>query len=141
MIEVNATIVLQVINFLLLVYLLNRFLIKPVMAVIHSRKEYVEKKYKQVEKLEQSRQEGLSKYQTEISMARDQANKKREELKKVARKKEKPIIEKARAEGEKIIEKIQVELSLETEKVREELQHQVNDIALIVTEKILGRKA
>ncbi|HDM77577.1 MAG TPA: ATP synthase F0 subunit B, partial [Deltaproteobacteria bacterium] len=51
MIEINATIVLQVINFLALVYILNRLLVKPVMKTINSRREYVEGKYSRVEEL------------------------------------------------------------------------------------------
>ena len=141
MIEINATIVLQVINFLVLVYILNRLLVKPIMKTVNRRREYVEGKYSRVEELEKKREADLMKFQTEISKARREATKKREEFKAAGEKERAELIEKANIEGEKIVEGVKVDLSREIVKVREELEKKLEDMVFLVTEKVLGRKA
>jgi len=140
-IEVNATIVLQVINFLVLVYILNRLLVKPVMKTINSRREYVEGKYSRVEELEKKREAELMKFQTEISKARREALKKRNEIKAAGEREREQLIEKASTEGEKIVESVRSNLSKEIVNVQRELEQKLEDMVLLVTEKVLGRKA
>ncbi len=141
MIEINATIVLQVINFLLLVYILNRLLVKPVMKAMGSRRAYVEERYSRVEELEKKREADLSKFESEISKARREAMITRDEIKAAGEKERLELLEKADMEAEKIVEEVRENLSKEIDVVRKDFEKKLEDMVLLVTEKVLGRKA
>ncbi len=141
MIEINATIVLQVINFLILVYFLNRLLVKPIMKAIGDRREYVEQKLSRVEALERKRESDLARYQSEILKARRDAMKTRDELKAAGEREREKLLKKADIESEKIIETVRKDLGKEIASVRAELEKKLEDMVLLVTEKVLGRKA
>jgi F-type H+-transporting ATPase subunit b len=51
MISINATLVLQVIQFLVLAFILNRIMIRPILKLIQERKEYVTKTRWHIEEL------------------------------------------------------------------------------------------
>ncbi len=140
MIEINATIVLQVINFLILVFILDRLLVRPVMKTISSRRAYVEEKYSRVEELEKNREADLVKFQTEITKARQEAMRKRDEIKAAGEKERIDLLAKADMEGEEIIEGVRTNLNREIVNVRKELEHKLEDMVVLITEKVLGRK-
>jgi F-type H+-transporting ATPase subunit b len=51
MISINATLVVQVIQFLILVFILNRLMFRPILRLINKRKEFIDQTKNEIEKI------------------------------------------------------------------------------------------
>ena len=80
MISINATLVVQIIHFLILVFILNRLMFKPILKKIEERKEYVEKTKGEINDLDQEAERLKKKFISEQVNARKDAFVLRDEL-------------------------------------------------------------
>jgi len=80
MISINATLVLQVIHFLILAYVLNRIMIRPILRLIQERNQYVAKTRRDIEELAVESQRLTEVYQMKELDAKKDAIRRRNEL-------------------------------------------------------------
>ena len=73
MVEINLTIVIQVVQFLILVFLLNRLLFRPIGQVISERKEKITTWEETTRALQESVRTQIETYEKRIQEAKDQA--------------------------------------------------------------------
>jgi F-type H+-transporting ATPase subunit b len=81
MITINATLVLQVIHFLILAYILNRIMIRPILRLIQERNHYVSKSRRDIEDLDLESRRLAELFQRKELEARRDALTRRNELK------------------------------------------------------------
>ena len=139
MINVDGSLFIQMVNFVVLIWALNFVLYRPIRAIVAQRREKVQGLEDGIARQEQDVLEKEKAFQEGIKQAREKGQKEKEALEEQAREQERQkmeeINEKARADLAEIREKV----AGETESVRQSLQPQIDHFADLISEKILGR--
>ncbi len=139
MIDLNSTLLVQMVNFLLLILILNFLLYKPVFKIIEKRNKKIEESNEEVSALNKTVEDNMSKYEEKIRSARSEAAAQRDEIKEEGAKQGKEITDKARGEISETIEDFKARLQNETDKARNVLRDQTRAIATEISTKVLGR--
>jgi F-type H+-transporting ATPase subunit b len=138
-INVNFTLFIQLINFLILLLLLNALLFKPVLAKIREREAQVKADRDKASLLESEVLEQEKKHQEALIEARQVAGKEKAELLAAAKKTEADVLEKARIEAARIVDEMRLSIQAESEKARTALKGEMAPLAQSISEKIIGR--
>ncbi|MBI5571042.1 MAG: hypothetical protein HY914_13950 [Desulfomonile tiedjei] len=139
MIQVNFTLIIQVINFLVLLFLLNALLFKPVLAKIREREAQIRKDQDKAAELGQRVQDHETKHQEELTKARQTAAQEKNALMAAAKQKETEVLDKGRTEAGRIVDEMRATIEAEASQVRRTLKDEMTPLAQAMTEKILGR--
>ena len=129
--------VFQVINFLLLLYLLNRFLFKPLLARMDERSEKIEKGLEDAVTAARDRELARAEREAAVSEARKEAAEMLARANKIAEDTRNEILTDARTEAEKVTQRAREEINAEKEKAMSELRSQVADLALEAAAKLV----
>jgi F-type H+-transporting ATPase subunit b len=138
-IQVNFTLFIQIINFLVLLYLLNELLYKPVLAKLRERDAVIKKDQEKAAELDQRVQDQEKRHQDELAKAKQIAAQEKAALMGEAKKKEADVLERARTEAGRIVDEMKSAIQAESSKVRKTLEAEMTPLAQSMTEKILGR--
>jgi F-type H+-transporting ATPase subunit b len=138
-INVNATLLIQVINFVVLMLILNAILYKPIMAKMREREARIKGDLDGAKNLEQKVLDQEALHQEELTKARQTASGEKADLMAEAKKQEAGILDKARGEASVIVEEMKATIQKEAEGARATLKEEMTPLAQSVAEKILGR--
>jgi len=139
MVEVNSTLVIQMINFFLLIFLLNILLYKPILKIIEKRRNMMEKSDEETKSLHEAVEKKVVEYEEKLHLARMEAMNQRDQIKGEGAEKGRQIIEEAKEEISKMVEGFKEKLERERGEARSILQDRTKEIAVEISEKILGR--
>jgi F-type H+-transporting ATPase subunit b len=120
----------QIINFLLVLYLLNRFVFKRVLALIDERQARIAKGLEQAEAAARDRELARAEREAALDEARKEAQTMIARATKIAEDSRAEIVAAARAEAEKVAAKATEEITAEKQRAIAELRSQVADLAL-----------
>lgn len=120
----------QVVNFLLLLYLLNRFLFKSVLGRLDERKARIEKGLEDAEAAARDRELARAEREAAVAEARKEAQAMVARATKMAEDTRAEIMAEARAEAEKATQRARQEINAEKERAMAELRSTVADLAL-----------
>lgn len=132
--------VFQVINFLLLLYLLNRFLFKPLLARMDERNAKIEKGLEEAEAAARDRELARQEREAAVSEARKEAAEMIARANKIAEDTRNEILTEARSEAEKVTQRAREEINTEKERAMAELRSEVADLALAAAGKLIGQQ-
>jgi F-type H+-transporting ATPase subunit b len=138
-IQVNFTLLIQLINFVVLLLILNAILYKPILAKLKERADTMAKDREKALELEQEVQDQENRHQEELAKARQTAAQEKNALMAEAKKGEAEILDKARAEAAAIVDNMKATIQSESEEVRKSLKEDMTPLAQSITKKILGR--
>lgn len=141
MIEINLTIVIQVVQFLLLLFVLNRFLFKPTIDLLGEREKKIAKWEEGAKNCHESVQARLQSYENQILEAKLKAQEQQELMTEELKKEEDKKLEAASEEALRIVSSTREKLQQEAEVLRLQLRERAEEMSQLVTEKVLGRKA
>jgi F-type H+-transporting ATPase subunit b len=127
----------QVLNFLLLLYLLNRFLFKPLLARMDERSAKIEKGLEDAESAARDRELARAEREAAVSEARKEAAEMIARANKIAEDTRNQILSEARAEAEKVTARAREEIQAEKERAMAELRAEVADLALSAAAKLI----
>lgn len=139
MLDINITLFIQIANFLILLYILNLVLYRPIRNILKKRKQTVDDFSDRIEELNGGVQKALEKFQREIQEARKKGRQRVESMKEEGFGEEKSMLEDARKEAESLIESVRKRVEKEIGQAREQLRGQIRVFSLQLAEKILGR--
>jgi len=140
MIKLDITLWIQIVEALILTFILHYILTKPVMSYMEKRQEHFKALEKEIDDLVKSVEDSIKRYESEIAKAREEGIKKREMLKEEARKFEKDLLAKVMKEVEEYKNKWAQEFARQLEEVRKQLQANIEMFANLIVERVLGRK-
>lgn len=83
MISINATLVLQVVHLLILVFILNRLVFRPILKLIDDRTAFVEKTREEIKRVEMETERLIKEYHTRQDRERRTASREGQQLKSV----------------------------------------------------------
>lgn len=139
MIELNLAFFVQVVNFGILVLVLNIFLYKPIRKVLADRRLVVDGAREKAAAVDLEVQEKMALYEVRLRDAKADAGARRAESLKQAQAEETSLLEKARAEATVSLGSIRDRVAKEAADARALLKQQAELLSGDICEKILGR--
>ncbi|MGC9383616.1 MAG: F0F1 ATP synthase subunit B [Kosmotogaceae bacterium] len=140
MIELNLTSVIQLLNFLLLMWILKKLLYDRFFEIVKKRREEVNLKFSNAENLRKEAEEYKEKYEEELQKTKEQAN----EMITNAEKRSEQIIqqakEKAKEESARIKHAAQEDINNQKKKALQEIQASAVEMAVNLVARFLGRE-
>jgi F-type H+-transporting ATPase subunit b len=131
--------VFQLVNFLVLVLLLNVFLYKPIRKQLADRAAQISGAKAKSAAVDKEVQEKLASYEARMREIRAGAADERGVLKKEAQAEESAILDKARAEATQALSSIKDKVAKEAEEARRLLKQSAEALSADICEKVLGR--
>jgi F-type H+-transporting ATPase subunit b len=122
--------IFQVVNFLLLLYLLNRFLFKPVLKLLDERESRIRKGLEDAEAAARDRALARAEHETALDEARKEAQAMVARANKIAEDSRAEILAEAKAQADKVTARAREEITAEKDKAMAELRATVADLAL-----------
>lgn len=141
MIEINITLLMQVIGFFVLLFVLNGLLYKPVLSILEQRKERIDGSKKEAERLQKDVSDKADAYEKKLNDARAKAQGKRLKTRQEGVEKERLILDGARKEAQENLSNAKTRLEQEIKSIMAGLKHEGAAISREIAEKIIGRKA
>lgn len=129
----------QIVNFLILLFILNRILFKPLMKVLEERKQKIATSLKEAEQIAIELQEAEVKSQEIVEVGNKKADQLIIAAKDIAEKIKEEAIKQAKSEVDKIFKKGQENLGLEKEKMRASLREELQVVVVMAVEKVIGK--
>lgn len=139
MINLDLAFVFQLVNFLVLVLLLNVFLYKPVRKVLADRAEQISGAKAKAVEVDREVQEKMALYEARLREVKSKAGAERGAMVKEAQAEEAALLEKARKEAGDSLSAIKNRVAKEAADAREILKEQARSLSLEICEKVLGR--
>lgn len=139
MISLNATLIVQILNFLILVWALKYVLVKPVLNMLDRREQYRKDLLAEIGRLERETTERVERYESKIHSVKTEALQQTALILEDARKEYKDILDVARLESYSIVSAAEKELRFEIERVRHILRKEMKQWAHALAVKILGK--
>lgn len=127
----------QVVNFLLLLFLLNRFLFKPLLARMDERSTTIAKGLEDAETARRDRELARAEREAAVTEARREAAEMIARANKIADDTRNQILTEARTEAEKVTQRAREEINAEKERAMAELRSQVADLALEAASRLV----
>lgn len=140
MIELNFTLFIQVINFLLIIFILNKLLYKPILKILEERDARIGGGQQKAKKLIEDSEALLNDYNQKLHNAKIDALNTKNVARSAAAEQANGIIDEARKKAEDIIEQIQQEMAREMAQAKKELEPELGVMATTIAQQILGRK-
>ncbi len=140
MISVDWTLLLQFLNFMILLVILNKLLYRPLKKIIDERDETITGSYARAKDLEADIDEKMRRYQQQLNDAKVEANAERNKLKKLASEEEAAILAEAQGKATVRLKSIKTQVANEASDASQTLKGEAKSLAGQITTKILGRE-
>jgi F-type H+-transporting ATPase subunit b len=140
MIDIDWTLFVQILNFLVLVFLLNIVLFRPIRKILQARQARLAALAGDIDGLADSRQGVLGEVDEQLIAARREGLGLRESFRQEGSQAESSLLEQVKKEVDAQWTKVEAKIKKDVGKAREALSAQAQDFAQALATKILGRK-
>jgi F-type H+-transporting ATPase subunit b len=140
LIDIDSTVFLQLVIFLVTLGVLSKFLFKPYLQVRSAREKGIDGAKDEARRMEQDAAQRIAEYETALTKAKTKANDERTKLRLEAAEREREMTEAARAKTQSALEEARKTLASEQAAARAELEPHADQIAHTIAKKILGRE-
>ncbi len=130
----------QIVNFLILLWLLNRFLYKPILKLFKDRSSKIEDGIKTAENLKKQAAEAEERHKQYLDEARKEAHRIIEQATKLGDEEKKKIIEMANEEARKIVDKTMQEINAEKQNIMSEIKKEVGEMVVALSSSMIKKK-
>ena len=139
MLEINSTIIIQIINFLVLLLVLNILLYRPIRGIISRRNNEMYSLQGVVDEFQKKIMQQEAEVEESAVLARKEGYQERERLKSQGLGEEKRILQEASSSAEEKVGQAKREIDAKLAEVKKTLEEQVSLFSSELAEKILGR--
>lgn len=140
LIDIDSTVVVQFVLFLILFVVANKFLFQPYLRLRETRKSKIDGARAEADNLTAQADAKLADYERQLAIARDRANEEARKIRQQASDFEKQVTDEARRAAQQATEKAQATMRSETEAARAQLMPQADALARAISSKLLGRE-
>jgi len=127
----------QAINFGILLFILWKFLYRPILNILDKRRSKIEEAQNFVEQITQEKEALDAKTSQIIEQARIESEKIMENAKKIAITESNNILEKANNASNQMLEKAKEEIEQEKQKMLKDVQQYIGELALQIARKVV----
>jgi F-type H+-transporting ATPase subunit b len=139
-INLDITFIFQIVNFLVLMLVLNILLYKPMRKILADRAAEIAGGHEKAVEVDKDVQEKMARYETQLREAKTKASEERGILKKAALDEETVILDQARKVAGDSVSALKQRVAKEAADAREYLKEQTRSLSLEICEKVLGRR-
>jgi F-type H+-transporting ATPase subunit b len=130
---------IQIVNFILLIFILDLLLYKPILGMIDRRKRQLEESEGEIKRLQQSVEQKMAAYEEKLRQAKAAAVEQKNEIIGQGAEEAKTVIAVVRAELPVIMEHFHVQMAGEIAAARGILTDRAQKLSIEIAEKVLGR--
>lgn len=141
MVEINGSVIIQIVNFLILIFILNVVLYKPIRSILTQRRQKMEGLENSISSTNQEAEFKNLAFSGGLKEARLKGQKEKEALLQTAQNEEKAIISKINAAAQEELALVKGKIAEDVNTVRAALEKEIDSFADAITSKILGRVA
>jgi len=139
MVSVDSSLLIQIVNFLFLIWALNVILYKPIRKILLKRKVFVSDLEEGIKTADGDAQEKEQAFSEGIRAARTDGVEKKKAMLEEAAQEEMAIVEKINSKAQADLAEVKAKITEEANSVRESLQAELDTFASAIGQKILGR--
>lgn len=140
MISINATLLLQVVHLLILIFILNRLLFRPTLKVIAERTSFIENSKREILEVERKAEQLRTQYVSLQKKAMRDASREGTQLKEEGLQEADKIMDTSMKEIETIRNEAEKKASSEIESAKPHLPDQAALLADEIAERVMGRR-
>lgn len=140
MVNIDYTLILVVVNFIILLIILKKLLYKPLMDFINKRESQIKEDLEGAKELKEESNKILEKQKELLRKAKEEARSIRDEATKSAKIQSEQILHDSEKQRDVIIQEAQEIIDVEVNKAKENIQSQIGDFVIELTDKIIGKK-
>jgi F-type H+-transporting ATPase subunit b len=134
----NLTLLIQDIAFFALLFLIARYLYRPIVQVLEARTKRIQEGLRAAEEAQKDREAAEREYHQRLDQARKEGQELLDRIAKQGEDLRKDLEAKAREQAEGLIAKARAEIQQEREKAVQDLRGQVADLAVRAASRIIG---
>jgi F-type H+-transporting ATPase subunit b len=140
LISINETLIVQVIGFLIFLFVINRIMFSPLRNVMADRDIHIEGIKRDIAQAQKEVKSFASQIQEQDTAARQEAFELKDDLEAAGSQQAKDIFESVKKEIAANSQKIQQEIAVRIAEERQGLEKESEALALNIIEKIIGRR-
>lgn len=140
MIDLNITLVFQLINFFIAIFLLNYLLIRPVRSIIKKRNDILDNLAEETDHFYNEAVSRLADYEAKLVQARQEAGKNREEEKSQALAELQAIVGEAEKSAKELLEENRKVIHGQAHEALAQLRDGIDNFSTRLGDKLLGGK-
>lgn len=138
-INLNMTLVLQVVNFLILIVLLQRFLYKPLTQFLATRADGIKRSLEEAKAAREGAAQAQREYEARIAATRREAAALREAAVREVEEERQRLLKASRDEAARLVTEAKAQIEQEVKRAKAELREEVVGLALGATERLIAR--
>ena len=140
LISINETLIVQVISFLIFLYLINRIMFRPLQNVIADRDIYIERVKRDIDQAQKQIKTMSSQIREQEAEVKKEAFDLKEQQEKIGNQQAKEIFAAVRQEIADTSAKVQKDIDIKISEAKQSLQKESGVLAKGIIEKILDRR-
>ncbi len=140
MVNINATLIAQILNFLFLVFVLAKFAYKPLMNIMEERKNKIASDLEAADAAKAEAEAVKSEYAAKLADARQEAQAIVEAARKNAQAAHDKIMAETKAEQDQVVAAAKEAIELEKQKALADVRAQVISLSMMAASKIVEQK-
>ena len=138
-VNLNITTLIQVVNFLILIALLSRFLFAPLKKFLAERAEGIEKSLAEARLAHEAAVKAQEEYRAQILATQREAAALREQAQREVEAERQRLMKASRDEAQRVLDEAKAAIEMETRRARATLREEVVTLSLAAAERLLGR--
>lgn len=138
MVDLNATLIAQIINFLILVAILSKVAYKPLMKALADRQARIADSLETADQERSAAEQLKREYMEQLAQARVQAQAIVDKATKLAEETKEEIMQEARTEHARLLKEAREEIAREQQRAIAELKNEVVSLSIAAATKIIG---
>jgi len=141
MININWTLFVQIANFLVIIFVLNMIVYKPIRGILKQRRAKIEGLANNIQTISSDAEARNQSFEGGIKEARQKGQQQKEALLQAAADEEKAIVAQINEKAQQDLAAVKEKIAGDINSVRAALENEVDSFANAITQKILGRAA
>jgi F-type H+-transporting ATPase subunit b len=138
-VNLNITTLIQVVNFLILIALLSRFLFAPLKKFLAERAEGIEKALAEARLAREAAARAQEEHRAQILATQREAAALREQAQREVEAERQRLLKASREEAQRLLDEAKSTIEMETKRARAALREEVVGLSLLAAERLLGR--
>ncbi|MBT4277232.1 F0F1 ATP synthase subunit B [Candidatus Falkowbacteria bacterium] len=130
----------QIINFIILLLVLYKFLYNPILKLLKKRQDKIVKSLDDAKQIEEKLKKAEKDYDQKMAEARKEAMAVLSETEKQSNKQKEESVQKTKEEVAEIIKKAKEQITQEKEKIVEDTKKEIADVVMLAIEKTVGKE-
>jgi F-type H+-transporting ATPase subunit b len=139
LIDVNASLIIQVVNFLILLAVLYRFLYRPLLGALENRTATIKQQLAEAEAARQQAQAQLADFEARLAASRAEAQEARDRALREAAEVKERLAADARREAERLVQTAHDEIAQAIRRAKADLRTEVGGLAVEIAERLIRK--